>query len=41
MIPIAVGIECESTIGKLSGNNGHSRYGVTVIIITNDVVTAS
>ena len=41
MIPIAVGIECESTIGKLLGYDGHSRYRVTVVFITNDVVIAS
>ena len=41
MIPIAVGIECESTTGKLLGNDGHSRYRVTVVIIINDVVIAS
>ena len=41
MIPIAVGIECESTTGKLSGNDESSRYRVIVVIIMNDVVIAS
>ena len=41
MIPIAVGVECESTIGKLLEYDGHSRYRVTVVFIMNDVVIAS
>ena len=41
MTSIAVDVECESIIGKLSGYDGICRYTVTVVFIINDVVKAS
>ena len=41
MIPFVSGIECESTIGELLGNEENCRYIVIFVISVIDVVTAS